>query len=186
MTQRTHVKGWKALWHFLVDTAITNDYKLAHCTEVRPWGESWESFTHKRFRRQLATELFKHSERLNEHLIGQCKPLTYYVIHTDSARHKLITMKKSLACKARFCAERKAVNSGMSKRKTLRELSINVQRGDEAVHKRRDGYRRSGHGCDVCKIYICRNGPCWSEDVETIYGGWTTQPYEQHHQPMGY
>lgn len=73
--------------------------------------------------------------------------------------------------KACFCAGRKAVDSGASKRKALGELSINVQREGEALHKRRDGYRRSRHGCDACKIHLCRSGPCWSEHVEAIYGG---------------
>ena len=38
-TQRTHFKTWKPLWHFLLDTTITNAYKIAHCRPERPNAE---------------------------------------------------------------------------------------------------------------------------------------------------
>ena len=35
-TQKSHWKSWKALWHFLLDTTITNAYLQAHSTPDRP------------------------------------------------------------------------------------------------------------------------------------------------------
>ena len=35
-TQRRHPKNWKPLWHFLLDTAVTNAYKIAYCSPERP------------------------------------------------------------------------------------------------------------------------------------------------------
>ncbi|KAJ9652035.1 hypothetical protein H2201_009246, partial [Coniosporium apollinis] len=29
-TQRVHLKSWKPLWHWLLDVAIVNSYKLSH------------------------------------------------------------------------------------------------------------------------------------------------------------
>ena len=63
-TQRTHFKTWKPLWHFLLDTTVTNAYKIAHCTLERPNSEPWKHLSHRKFRNRLASQLFEHSERL--------------------------------------------------------------------------------------------------------------------------
>ena len=62
-TQRTHNKTWKPLWHFLLDTAVSNAYKIAHSLGGKPYGGK-NVASHKAFRIDLARELFNHSERL--------------------------------------------------------------------------------------------------------------------------
>ena len=42
--QRAHLKTWKPLWQFLLDTAIVNVYKIAYCNPDRPWAHSWSTF----------------------------------------------------------------------------------------------------------------------------------------------
>ena len=62
-TQRVHFKSWKPLWHFLLDTTITNSYKIAHCRPKRVQ-KPWQLQGHRDFRIQLASQLFEHSDRL--------------------------------------------------------------------------------------------------------------------------
>ena len=64
-TQRKHHKNWKPLWHFLLDTTITNCFKLhRHCPPSRRLPLPLTRYTHKEFRTKLAVQLFDHSERL--------------------------------------------------------------------------------------------------------------------------
>lgn len=65
-TQRVHLKNWKPLWHYLLDTAVTNAYKIAYCSPERPWAEHRDHHTHREFRTRLATELFEDSERIGD------------------------------------------------------------------------------------------------------------------------
>ena len=65
-TQRVHFKSWKPLWHFLLDTTITNSYKIAYYTPERVERVQktfQETYSYREFRIQLATQLFEHSER---------------------------------------------------------------------------------------------------------------------------
>ena len=58
-TQRIHRKGWKALWHFLLNIAITNSYKLyLHAPNHRD-----AHHDHKHFRKALVTALLRSAER---------------------------------------------------------------------------------------------------------------------------
>ena len=63
-TQHRHNKTWKALWHFLLDTTITNCYKIAHCSEEQPWGKASNHRAHRQFNEAVYIGLFEHSERL--------------------------------------------------------------------------------------------------------------------------
>lgn len=61
-----HLKTWKPIWHYLLDTTVCNSYMIAHTTPQRPHADHWTSYSHKSFRNELVRELFKHSERLTE------------------------------------------------------------------------------------------------------------------------
>ena len=63
-TQKSYWKSWKALWHFLLDTTITNAYLQASSIPARPWVEHWTYWTHRAFRIRLVNQLFDQSERL--------------------------------------------------------------------------------------------------------------------------
>ena len=93
--QRTHFKSWKPLWHFLLDTTVTNAYKTAHCTPERPNGEAWEHLSHKRFRTKLASQLFAHSERLGIPFQPR-EALAKYVHAARESDHGVITRMQRL------------------------------------------------------------------------------------------
>ena len=58
-TQRTHMKTWKPLFHFLLDTVLGNSYLLS---SYRPTGgRSTRRNGHKKFRRDLRNALFERS-----------------------------------------------------------------------------------------------------------------------------
>lgn len=52
-TQPTPNKNWRSLWPYLFDTTFTNAYKIAYCTDIRPFGEPWQHNFHKLFRNEL-------------------------------------------------------------------------------------------------------------------------------------
>ena len=162
-TQRTHFKTWKLLWHFLLDTTVTNAYKIAHCTLERPNSEPWKHLSHRKFRNRLASQLFEHSERLGTPF----QPRGVLTKHVHPAResdhgHIIKMSGKSKHCMACVCQKRGSKNH--SARKPLSELSANSIRASQ----RRDRPPYSQYGCALCGIHLCRNLRCWREHIEAI------------------
>ena len=163
-TQRVHVKHWKSLWHFLLDTTITNAYKLTHCTSERPYAWGSKHSSHSRFRTELANELFAHSERL--HPQRSChvkpKPLTEKIKPAPISSHEPIKLSTKTRDYCVSCVATGRVDkSRIQARKALNELNINSLA---------DGARRKRaplmfHGCELCKLYICDNRECWQEHI---------------------
>ena len=167
-TQRVHFKSWKPLWHFLLDTTVTNSYKIAYYKPGRVQRVQktfQETYGHREFRIQLATELFEHSER------PRGKPST--IKHSLSTRvhpaaaidHSRIERmgEKPQACVPCLCAGRKVAPA--RPRKPLLELSNNSVM---AKGKRRERVSRSLFGCKLCGIYICNHYGCWKEHLMAI------------------
>lgn len=155
-TQRTHNKNWKPLWHFLLDIAITNAYKIAHCDPERPHGYAWHHHTHKRFRAKLAADLFANSERIGaeEHAGGW--NLEDNVVTARDSDHKLVRMKHRKYCVACLCAGRKSKET--TTRKALGQISGNARRRQRAP--------LVWNECELCGIAICDSKQCMSEHLK--------------------
>ena len=162
-TQRTHFKTWKPLWHFLLDTTITNAYKIAHCTPERPNGEPWEHLSHKRFRTRLASQLFSHSQRIGKPFQRR-EALSKYVYAAKESDHGHIVNMRNKSRYCVVCTHTKRHSGNKPARKPLGDLSTNSIR----VSQRRDRPPRSIYGCALCNIHICRNQRCWREHIEAI------------------
>ena len=164
-TQRVHFKSWKPLWHFLLDTTITNSYKIAHYKPERVKKLFRETHGHREFRIQLATQLFEHSERLP----GKPPLLKHSLsarVHPAAAidHGRIYRMGgKPQACVPCLCAGRKVAPA--RPRKPLLELSNNSVM---AKGKRRERVSRSLFGCKLCGIYICNHFACWKEHIMAI------------------
>ena len=62
-TQRTHLKSWRPIYHFLLDTTIVNCYKLSTKSIPGYWPKR---SAHKAFREELVEALFNNGERLTK------------------------------------------------------------------------------------------------------------------------
>ena len=163
-TQRTHFKTWKPLWHFLLDTTVTNAYKIAHCTPERPNSEPWEHFSHKKFRSRLASQLFAHSERLGSPF--QLRETLSKHVHParESDHGHIIQLDgKRQHCMACICSKRRS-GTQRATRVPLAELSANSIR----LNKRRERPPYSNYGCALCKLHLCNKIRCWREHIEAI------------------
>ena len=159
-TQKVHFKSWKPLWHFLLDTTITNSYKVAH---YRPNGVQ-QSHNHREFRIQLASQLFDHSERLSgkaSTIKHSLSARVYPAAAIDHGRLQYIGGKPQ-ACVPCLCVGRKVAPA--RPRKPLSELSNNSIRD----RRRRERVSRSLFGCKLCGIYICNHMGCWKEHIMAI------------------
>ena len=173
LTQRTHLKTWKPLWHFLLDTAIINAYKIAHKDPRRPFGEPWNHDTHKRFRSKLISQLFAKSERLYEfgtHRQALHQPLHQLVHRAHAVDHKELVRLPGKPKNCFVCvAKKRFISSSRAKRKPLQELSPNTLKLYANREKRRpDQYAKGQFGCELCNKHICRKGDCWIEHIEAI------------------
>lgn len=173
-TTRTYKKNWKPLWHFLLDTTVTNVYEIAHCTPKYPYGHTKDRSSHKQFRRQLAVELFAESARSRSAgtRLGTDKTVSDYVRHIyapDHGKIELLEPGKCLNCVAYVLSKRK-VRNGWAKRKLLGELSTNsVRPASQEARKRRDQHPKGFYGCRLCDMYLCRHGGCWEEHINAIH-----------------
>ena len=168
-TQKVYFKSWKPLWHFLLDTTITNSYKIAYYKPRRVKKASWDSYNYREFRIQLASQLFEHSERLS----GKASIIKYSLaarVHLAAAidYSKLERIgNKPQACVPCLCAGRKVAPT--RPRKPLSELSNNsIRPNDMAKRRRRERVLRSLFGCKLCGIYICNHILCWKEHIMAI------------------
>ena len=162
-TQRIHFKTWKPLWHFLLDTTITNAYKIAHCRPERPNAEPWEDLSHKRFRTRLASQLFDQSERIGAPFQPR-EALSKHIHPARESDHGLCVNldRGNKPCMACMC--NKGTTQSQYARKPLAELATNSIRAG----KRRERPPRSRYGCRLCGIHLCSKLGCWREHIEAI------------------
>ena len=165
-TQRVHVKHWKSLWHFLLDTTITNAYKLTHCTSERPYAWGSKHSSHSRFRTELANELFDRSSRLHSNPpCSNPKPLVTKVKAAPSTNHEQVYMGRNRSGYCVSCIEaRRTCRAVKHKRKALNELDPNSLSGGA----RRKRAPRTSRGCGLCNVFICDNKHCWEEHIMVI------------------
>ena len=175
LTQRTHRKTWKPLWHFLLDTAIINAYKIGYRNPERPFGSSYNHSTHRKFRQKLCVQLFAKSERLKTsgmHLQTPKKTLQELVYRAHTVDHKELMRLEGKPKNCAVCVAKKrpiTESSFRAKRKPLQELSPNTLKLYTNREKRRPRqYAKGVFGCGLCGIHICRRGNCWQEHIEAI------------------
>lgn len=162
-TQRVHLENWKPLWHFLLDTAVTNAYKIGYCSPERPWAHHHEYHTHREFRTNLVIQLYEHSERLgDERTIPKVGALADYAHLTPPFEHdEPIKIGGFGYCVVCLCTGRSAI--GRPKRKALTKLSVNSLRNKQRRHQRAP---RSLYGCRLCKVHLCHNEDCWKVHLD--------------------
>ena len=165
-TQRIHVKTWKPLWHFLLDTAVSNSYKILNTTEQRPYAELRKHAQHKAFRMELAKTLYERSERLNQPPGGlhefKRRELAQLVHKAPPIEHGT---RVRIPGVKRYCIPCSIGSRGVQNpriRKPLQELSLYSTRAE----RRRSRPPRSFYGCQLCAMAICKKKSCWNEHIE--------------------
>lgn len=122
--QRVYFKSWKPLWHFLLDTTITNCYKIHHCMPKR-LNESRIQYSQREFRARLASQLFELSERFSGQQISIRASLASRVHPAAGRDHGLL---ESMRDGVKACVPCLLAGRGVPKpaqiRKPLLELSI--------------------------------------------------------------
>ena len=168
-TQRTHVKTWKPLWHFLLDTTITNCWKLYSATPDRPHTEAYHHDTHKDFRNHLANGLFDQSERVGQPH-GSKKTFDDLLVHLPREMHGRITKLANTSSNCSLCVKkRRYVTKQVTKRKTLGELSVNTtKKPADSTPVRPGQYPKGRYGCALCGMYLCDNDQCFDEHLDCI------------------
>ena len=164
---KIHRRTWKPLFHFLLDTTVTNAYKLSSYA-TRGW---LNHASHKAFREDLVNALFKHSARVPQQYksrVSMDKIIWCPVVEHGYKPEKI--NETAVACAACLQAGRKTQVQRIGRRKPLCELSLNTikkPRNSEAW-KRPQRFLRTKFGCRLCRIPLCKTGPCWQEHVDQL------------------
>ena len=165
------MKTWKPLFHFLIDTVLSNCFLLSSYTPADRRASRRDS--HKQFRKDLRDALFKRSTR-NRKIYAQNPPsrrATDEIVWYPTHHHKLQKLwGKAVNCSACTEAGRKARRKYISRRKALSELSTNTVKKprDRKDWKRPQRAPRTKYGCSVCKIPFCRQDECWLPHIERL------------------
>lgn len=163
-TQRVHLKHWKSLWHFLLDVTIVNTYKIVVPSDNQGFPKARKNSSHRRFRIELAWELFNRSERLR----GKSPNIRASTLHQlvngapEIAHGSLMKLgSKPKRCEACRCSSRAPQKF---ERKPLMELNPISLRANQ----RRVRASRSIYGCGLCRIYLCNHCECWMDHIRAI------------------
>ena len=165
-TQRRHIKPWKALFHWLLDVAITNSFKLSIYAKSTPLDRKHQR--QRGFRRALALSLLECSEyhrkassKNHRRTTIEAQGLEGYVVGTKLAtKHHRIKVAKG-SCKPCLVAGRKRKRRELDcTREPLAERSPNIKWASKGV------LPQSRYGCELCGITICNNSSCWEEHVQ--------------------
>jgi hypothetical protein len=163
-TQRVHCKTWKPLFHFLIDTAVINSYRLSSYYNITGY-----IYGHKKFRKDLRDQLFKHSQRHRKPPI--LHKSSSNLIFKPIKEHKLEMLgPKQLSCAECCQAGRKSEIAHMGRRKPLADLSNNttMKSRDGGEWKRRKRAPRTKYGCSVCRIPLCTAARCWDSHIARL------------------
>ena len=170
-TQRVHLKSWKPLWHFLLDSTIVNSYLLYHCISEQSKNQPRNHYSQREFRVKLASQLFEHSERLSGRSSSIKASLSLRVHPAGVYDHGRLEHMgdKIKTCVPCLHAGRTEPTKIIKPRKPLLELSINTVR-PQGLDKRQRRQRapRSYYGCKLCGMHICNHIACWNEHIAAI------------------
>ena len=164
---RRYRKTWKPLFHFLLDTIVTNYYKLSSYST-----DGWPRQSgHKKFLERLINslfELFTQMPRSNRARVSMDQIQWYPVIYYGYKAVRINT--KQMTCSACLKAGRKSQIKKLSSRKPLCKLSVNTTKRsrDSKEFKRPQRSPRTTYGCRLCRIPLCKDGPCWQEHVDRL------------------
>ena len=122
--------------------------------------QSSKQGAHKKFRTNLAVQLFAQSTR---QIAAQIQPIRQQIHQSRPSDHGSVTeLEKQGYCKA--CISAKRGSNDYSTRKPLDELSVNTIR-----HKtRRNRPLYTHYRCVSCNVNICKKKRCWEEHIMTI------------------
>ena len=163
-TQRTHRKTWKPLWHFLLDTAVCNAYKLINTSHMKPYTDQWDTVSHKRFRMELANQLFEASAKVARQKPLE-KALDRKVRYLPHRHHQNIVRLAGDKKNCASCVEAGRHTVQGTKRKPFDELSSNTTK---RTNQRPAQYPRSVYGCDYCHTHLCQYGTCFKEHLDKV------------------
>ena len=161
-------KTWKSFWHFLLDTTITNSYKIINITEKRSYAKLKQNSAHKVFRNDFITDLFEHSERITESRdsrpdinISLVEIVYKALVWEHETIQKLDNKDKyCMMCSQTQCKQIRTRRVTKSLQKLSRNSLIRNQR------RRRDS--RTVYGCRLCDISLCNNERCFNEHLRVI------------------
>lgn len=162
-----HIRTWKSLWHFLLNTTICNCYKIINNTSTRFHAKHHDHIIYRIFRFELIMQLFVQSKRLSSSKFVsrelKRKFETNDVNSTSKSIHEQCRKLKDVVKKCWVCSrvQRKMINS-RKKRKTLAKLSIN----NLIKNKRRERVSRTRYECELCKLHLCKSKTCWNDHIQ--------------------
>ena len=165
-TQRVHLKTWKPLWHFLLDTTMVDSYKIINTTELRRYAELRKHGSHRLFRMDLIQKLYDHSTRMTSSLWGlkdyKRKELAQLVRCASPIEHGIRVQLSESTHYCVPCSIGHRIARKTSVRKPLQELFMN----SILAKKRRQRSSKISLGCKLCRMFICKSIMCWREHLE--------------------
>ena len=170
-TQRTHIRTWKPLFHFLIDTVLSNCFKLSSYTPTDRRASRQDG--HKQFRKDLRDALYERSIRKRKAPTQEHPPRrsTNQIIWVPTALHQRVKLfDEAVNCSACIEAGRHTRTERLETRKVLSELSPNTTRKsrDSEEWGRRKRAPRTQYGCSICKIPLCAEDECWLPHIEQL------------------
>jgi hypothetical protein len=184
-------KTWKPRWHFFLDIAQCNSFRLSAYSpnDDNPAFKKYRNNrrAHYTYIKELCISLLqmgidaRRAKRPSPALIRQ--PLKN-VATISIEHHKIMKAEKRMECVACKAAARSAKKAKERERKPLQELSANsvVSGQDGKKRRERERFPRTWLKCSACDIALCKSytRPCWQEHLTAVLDAQEAQE----HQPI--
>ena len=148
---------------FLLDTTIVNSYKILNTTDLRPYAEVRKHGSHRLFRMKLIQKLYDFSVRIAKPSEGlqhyKRKELTQLVRHASPEKHEKRVQLSETWHYCVPCSIAGRIARKLSVKKALQNLSFNSLKAEQ----RRQRPSKSGLGCELCAMFICKKTSCWKK-----------------------
>ena len=165
-TQRVHLKIWKPLWHFLLNTTIVNSYKIINIIELRSYAKLRKHDFHRLFRMKLIQKLYDHSTRIassgEDFKDYKKKKLVRLVRCASSIEHGIRVQLSEGQHYCVSCSIDHRIARKTTVPKSLEKLSMN----SILAEKRRQRFSLTSLDCKLCRMFICKSITCWREHLE--------------------
>ena len=159
-----------------MNTTICNNYKIVNAIKLKSHDEFRNHYTHLNFRSAFVIELFERFERLSRNQDDETsietsihdfkfKTLIQLINHSSEWVHERFIRLRNRQYYCVICnfANRTSVSQTRS-RISFQELF----RNNKVISKRRQRYRRSYYGCELCELYLCQSKVCWNDHIKAI------------------
>ena len=165
-TQQIHLKIWKFLWHFLLNTTIINNYKIINIIDFRLYTKFRKHNSYWLFRIKLIQKLYDFFVRIAKSFKNlqhyTQKKLIQLIRYIFSKKHKKRVQLNEIWHYCILCSIINRIVQKLNIKKSLQNLFLNSFKAKQ----QRQQFFKSNLGYELYVMFICKKISCWKKHLK--------------------